>query len=93
MLPADAVEFPGSAPPPGTERAVIRVDVRADRRLLRLRRAGHGRTSATRPQYPAWAETKVRKGGERALDEYVAEKNARSIDGLPAIDVGDLEPA
>ena len=50
-------------------------------------------TSATRPQYPAWAETKVRKGGERALDEYVAEKNARSIDGLPAVDVGDLEPA
>jgi Pyridoxamine 5'-phosphate oxidase len=92
VLPAHAVDFPGSTPPPGTERAVIRVDVQriADS-------CGYGvpvmEYVGTRPQYPAWAETKVRKGGERALDEYVAEKNARSIDGLPAIDVGDLEPA
>ncbi len=41
----------------------------------------------TRPQYAAWAEAKQRKGG---LDEYVAQHNARSIDGLPAV---DLEPA
>jgi len=91
VLPADAVAF-DTDPPPGTERAVIRVDVEriADS-------CGYGvpvmEYVGTRPQYPAWAETKVRKGGERALDEYVAEKNARSIDGLPAIDVGDLEPA
>jgi hypothetical protein len=89
VLPAEAVPFPGSIPPPGTERAVIRVDVEriADS-------CGYGvplmEYVGTRPQYPAWAETKVRKGGERALDEYVAEKNAVSIDGLPAV---DLEPA
>jgi hypothetical protein len=89
VLPAEAVSFPGSVPPPGTERAVIRVDVEriADS-------CGYGvplmEYVGTRPQYPAWAETKVRKGGERALDEYVAEKNAVSIDGLPAV---DLEPA
>ena len=89
VLPADAVAFPGSAPPPGTERAVIRVDVGriADS-------CGYGvpvmEYVGTRPQYPAWAETKMRKGGERALEDYMAEKNAVSIDGLPAV---DLEPA
>jgi hypothetical protein len=46
-----------------------------------------------RPQYEAWAESKLRKGGEGALDEYMAKHNARSIDGLPAADVGDLERA
>ncbi len=66
---------------------------RADRRLLRLRRAAHGLRRRRARSTPAWAETKVRKGGPRALDEYVAEKNAASIDGLPAVDVGDLEPA
>ncbi|WP_354700675.1 hypothetical protein DSM112329_00960 [Paraconexibacter sp. AEG42_29] len=35
----------------------------------------------------AWAEKKLRGGGTAAIDAYVAEKNARSIDGLPAIDV------
>ena len=38
-----------------------------------------------RPQSQAWAETKLAKGGPRALDDYVAEKNAVSIDGLPAL--------
>jgi hypothetical protein len=91
VLPADAVEFDAS-PPPGTERAVIRIDVEriADS-------CGYGvpvmEHVGTRPQYPAWAEAKVRKGGQGALADYVAEKNARSIDGLPAVDVGDLEPA
>jgi hypothetical protein len=73
-------------PPAGTERAVIRVAVEriADS-------CGYGvpvmRYEGTRPQYEAWAEAKQRKGG---LDEYVAKHNARSIDGLPAV---DLEPA
>jgi pyridoxamine 5'-phosphate oxidase-like protein len=35
-----------------------------------------------RTQYDAWVEKKVRDG---ALDDYVAEKNALSIDGLPAV--------
>jgi hypothetical protein len=38
-----------------------------------------------RPQMRAWAQTKLAKGGPGALDDYVAEKNAVSIDGLPAL--------
>ena len=36
-----------------------------------------------RTQYDAWVDKKVRDGG---LDAYVAEKNAESIDGLPAVE-------
>jgi hypothetical protein len=88
VLPADAVEF-DVAPPAGTERAVIRVDVEriADS-------CGYGvpvmEYVGPRPQYERWAETKLRKGGDRALDEYMAQHNERSIDGLPAV---NLEPA
>ena len=88
VLAADAVEF-DDAPPAGTERAVIRVDVEriADS-------CGYGvpvmEYVGPRAQYERWAESKRRKGGERALDEYVAQHNERSIDGLPAV---DLEPA
>ncbi len=32
------------------------------------------------------AEKKLRSGGASAIDEYVAERNAESIDGLPAFD-------
>jgi hypothetical protein len=91
VLPADSVAF-DAAPPAGTERAVIRVAVEriADS-------CGYGvpvmRFEGHRPQYAAWAEAKVRKGGERALGDYVARHNERSIDGLPAVDAGDLEPA
>ena len=42
-----------------------------------------------RPQQVAWVERKLRQDGTAALDRYVAEKNARSIDGLPAIDPAD----
>jgi hypothetical protein len=42
-----------------------------------------------RPQQVAWVERKLRQDGTAALDRYVAEKNARSIDGLPAIDQAD----
>jgi hypothetical protein len=85
---ADAVEF-DVAPPAGTERAVIRVEIEriADS-------CGYGvpvmEYVGARPQYERWAESKRRKGGARALDEYVAQHNERSIDGLPAV---DLEPA
>jgi Pyridoxamine 5'-phosphate oxidase len=88
VLAPDAVDF-GVEPPAGTERAVIRVAVEriADS-------CGYGvpvmRYEGNRPQYEAWAEAKRRKGGDGALDEYVARHNARSIDGLPAV---DLEPA
>jgi Pyridoxamine 5'-phosphate oxidase len=89
VLPADAAGDFDATPPPGTERAVIRVGVEriADScgyGVPVMEYVGH------RPQYRAWAESKQRKGGQRALDEYVAAHNARSIDGLPAV---DLEPA
>ena len=37
-----------------------------------------------RPHMEAWAEKKVRVGGEAEIEAYVAKKNAESIDGLPA---------
>ena len=39
-----------------------------------------------RTHQDAWAAKKVRVGGEEALLEYQREKNAQSIDGLPALD-------
>src|SRR6201991_4375930 len=36
-----------------------------------------------------WAGKKLRVGGESGIDDYMAEKNAESIDGLPAFDVGE----
>lgn len=39
-----------------------------------------------RAHMEAWAEKKMRSGGKDAIDAYVAEKNAVSIDGLPAFD-------
>lgn len=38
-----------------------------------------------RPHAPLWAEKKLRTGGVAKIEEYVADKNALSIDGLPAI--------
>ena len=40
-----------------------------------------------------WAEKKLRTGGDGAIEEYVAEKNAASIDGLPALDPASEAPA
>jgi predicted pyridoxine 5'-phosphate oxidase superfamily flavin-nucleotide-binding protein len=83
VLDADAVDF-AFAPPAGTPRAVIRVAVTriADS-------CGYGvprmRYEGDRPQYEAWAASKRRKGGEDALEDYMADKNAESIDGLPAV--------
>jgi hypothetical protein len=36
----------------------------------------------------AWAAKKLRIDGDEAFDEYMAEKNTVSIDGLPAFDLG-----
>jgi hypothetical protein len=41
---------------------------------------------AHRPHMDAWAEKKVRVGGTEALRDYERERNARSLDGLPAVD-------
>jgi hypothetical protein len=68
-------------PPEHAVRSVIRIDVErvADS-------CGYGvplmQFTGKRTQYDAWVEKKVRDGG---LDEYVAKKNAASIDGLPAL--------
>jgi Pyridoxamine 5'-phosphate oxidase len=65
-------------------RAVIVVDVQriADS-------CGYGvplmRYEGTRPHQDAWAAKKLRVGGPDALADYQAEKNAASIDGLPAL--------
>jgi hypothetical protein len=40
-----------------------------------------------RPHMDAWAAKKLRTGGAEALADYQREKNTRSIDGLPAIEV------
>jgi hypothetical protein len=41
----------------------------------------------TRPHTDAWAAKKLRTGGPEALVDYQREKNARSIDGLPAVEL------
>jgi predicted pyridoxine 5'-phosphate oxidase superfamily flavin-nucleotide-binding protein len=43
------------------------------------------RYEGKRPHAVAWAEKKLRVGGEDALAAYSEEKNAVSIDGLPAL--------
>lgn len=45
------------------------------------------RFEAERPHLDAWAEKKVHVGGTEALRDYQREKNARSLDGLPAVDL------
>jgi hypothetical protein len=68
-------------PPEHAVRSVISVEVEriADS-------CGYGvplmRFDGERSQYEQWVDKKVRDGG---FDDYVAEKNAESIDGLPAI--------
>ena len=38
-----------------------------------------------RPHSKAWAEKKLRVGGEAEIEKYKDQKNAVSIDGLPAL--------
>lgn len=70
---------------PETRRAIIVVEVTrvADS-------CGYGvplmDVRGTRPHMGAWAAKKVRTGGVEALAAYRAEKNSRSIDGLPAFE-------
>lgn len=46
-----------------------------------------------RPHHEAWADKKLRVGGPEALEDYQREKNARSIDGLPAVDLSERAAA
>jgi hypothetical protein len=74
---------------PQARRAVIRVDVR---RISDS--CGYGvplmSYEGERRHAGAWAAKRLRVGGELALEDYQREKNARSIDGLPAV---ELPPA
>jgi Pyridoxamine 5'-phosphate oxidase len=84
VLDGDAIEFSGVDVLPEQQRAVVRVEV--DRIADSC---GFGVPLMTyvgeRPQSRAWAERKLAKQGPTALDDYMAEKNALSIDGLPAL--------
>lgn len=51
------------------------------------------RYEGERPHSDAWAAKKLRVGGPDALIGYQREKNARSIDGLPAVDLPDRAEA
>jgi hypothetical protein len=70
---------------PQAKRAIVSIDVQriADS-------CGYGvplmRYDGLRPHQDAWAAKRIRVGGEDALVEYQREKNAHSIDGLPALD-------
>ena len=84
VLDGDAVEFPDATALPEQHRTIIRVEVEriADS-------CGYGVPLMSyvgeRPQSRAWAEGKLAKQGPAALEDYKAEKNALSIDGLPAL--------
>jgi hypothetical protein len=45
------------------------------------------RYEGQRPHMDAWAAKKMRVGGSEALAEYQREKNATSLDGLPAVEL------
>jgi hypothetical protein len=70
---------------PEARRAIVRVEVAriADS-------CGYGvplmSLEGLRPHAPLWAEKKLRTGGVAAIDAYVAQKNALSLDGLPGVD-------
>jgi predicted pyridoxine 5'-phosphate oxidase superfamily flavin-nucleotide-binding protein len=49
--------------------------------------------SGERPHMEAWAEKKLRVGGAEAIEGYVVEKNAASIDGLPAFETEQSQTA
>jgi hypothetical protein len=82
LLERCAFEPPGI---PESMRAIVHVEVSrvADS-------CGYGVPLMTfegrRPHQDAWAAKKVRVGGAEALEDYQREKNARSIDGLPAVE-------
>ena len=84
ILAGDALDFPEATALPAQHRSVIRVDV--DRVADSC---GFGVPLMSyvgeRPQSRAWTEHKLAKGGPTALDDYMAEKNSVSIDGLPAL--------
>ena len=71
---------------PETRRAIV---------VVRVHRVadscGYGvplmRYEGKRPHMAAWGKKKVAAGGPEAIADYQRQKNAESIDGLPAVDV------
>ena len=84
VLEADAVEFPGVEVLPEQQRTVIRVDVErvADSCGFGVPLMSY---EGERTQSRAWAQRMLRKHGPDALEGYMDEHNAVSIDGLPAL--------
>ncbi|MDQ6748217.1 MAG: pyridoxamine 5'-phosphate oxidase family protein [Candidatus Dormibacteraeota bacterium] len=86
VLDGEEIEFPDAPVLPQQRRAVIRVGVEriADS-------CGYGvplmRYEGERRNSRAWAEGKLAKAGPDALEDYKAQHNAESIDGLPALSV------
>ena len=86
----DALVRGGFAEPaiPAARRAIIHVDVKRVGDSC-----GYGvplmSFVSERPHSAAWAAKKLRVGGEDALRAYQREKNAVSIDGLPAVETAE----
>ncbi len=77
---------------PEGRRAIVRVE------LDRIADScGYGvplmRVEGARPHMAAWADKKLRTGGAEALLAYQREKNALSVDGLPAVEPAPAELA
>ena len=86
VLDGDVLEFPEAGVLPEQRRAVIRVEVTrvADSCGFGVPLMSY---ESERQNFRRWAEGKLAQGGPQALEEYVAERNARSIDGLPAVEL------
>jgi hypothetical protein len=84
VLPAGALDFPDVEVLPEQRRRVIRIAVEriADSCGFGVPLMGY---AGERANSRRWAEGKLTKGGPDALERYKLEKNARSIDGLPAL--------
>jgi hypothetical protein len=88
VLDGDALEFPDAEVLAEQQRAVIRVEVAriADSCGFGVPLMDY---AGQRPNLRLWAEGKLRKQGAGAMRDYVAERNAESIDGLPALGSAD----
>jgi hypothetical protein len=84
VLPSGSVDFPAVDVLPQQRRRVIRISVQriADSCGFGVPLMSY---AGERPNSRLWAEGKLKKGGPDALEDYKLEKNARSIDGLPAL--------
>jgi hypothetical protein len=72
--------------PPEARRAVVVVHVErmADSCGYGVPLMSH---EGERPHHDAWAQKKLRVGGPDALVDYQRQKNAESLDGLPAVEL------